>query len=115
MTCDEVDFNIQFCVLSYSSSLGANQISAKELEKMEEQHVNNIRDTLEGIGINPDDNFFTAPKYKGTSSGTVGFPTRTGITAQTIMDFISKDKKRRSDAKTKVKDLYETDLRNNPS
>ena len=49
MTCDEVDFNIQFWVLSYSSSLGGNQISAMELEKMEEQHVNYIRDKHEKI------------------------------------------------------------------
>ena len=91
------------------------ELSSKQLGEMEEEHVKNIRKTLKRIGINPDENFFTSPEYEGTSSGTVGFPTRTGITAQTIMDFISKDKKRRSDAKTKVKDLYETDLRNNPS
>ena len=87
------------------------ELSSKQLGEMEEEHVKNIRKTLKRIGINPDENFFTSPEYEGTSSGTVGFPTRTGITSQTIMDFISEDKERRSKAKTIIKNLYEKDLK----
>ena len=89
-----------------------SQLSAKQLGEMEEAHVSKIRKTLNKLRINPDDDLFTPPEYEGTSSGTVGFPTRTGITAKTIMDFISEDKERRSKAKTIIKNLYEKDLKN---
>ena len=89
-----------------------SQLSAKQLGEMEEDHVKRIRKTLNKLGINPDDDLFTSPEYEGTSSGTVGFPTRTGITAKTIMDFISEDKERRSKAKTIIKNLYEKELKN---
>lgn len=88
-----------------------SKLSAKQLGLMEEDHVRRIRETLNKLGINPDDDFFTSPEYEGTSSGTVGFPTRTGITSQTIMDFISENKERRSKAKTIIKNLYEKDLK----
>jgi hypothetical protein len=88
-----------------------SNVSSKKLGEMEEDHVRRIRKTLNKLGINPDENFFTSPEYEGTSSGTVGFPTRTGITSQTIMDFISEDKERRSKAKTIIKNLYENDLK----